>query len=79
MIKIIVALALTIGGLLALMFVCYLVTYIPFVKLGLEIDENYSIITRMLYGFTFIIICILTLISVLIILGASFMMFYCIL
>ena len=76
MIKILAALALTIGGLLALMFICYLVTYIPFVKLGLEIDENDSIIIRILYGFTFITMCILTLVFVLTLLAALFTMFY---
>ena len=60
MIKILAALALTIVVLLALMFVCYLMTYIPFVKLASEIDENDSIIKRTLYGLAFITACIFT-------------------
>ena len=83
MIKILAALALTIVVLLALMFVCYLMTYIPFVKRGYEIDENDPITTRILYGLEFIATCIVApvflLLPVLVPLCALFIMLYALL
>ena len=76
MLRIFAAAALTIIGPLILIAVCYAVSYIPFVKRMLYVDENESLITRVIDGFIAIVICIVAPVSVLFLLLLLFVAFY---
>ena len=71
MLRIFIAAALTIVGPLLLLAACYAVSYIPFVKRMLDVDENDPLFIRVATGFmaiaTFITMpaCIMTLLIVL--------------
>ena len=76
MLKILAAVALTVGVPLMVFVACYAVSYIPFVKRGFDIDENDSLLTRVIDGFVSIVICIVVPVLVLLLLRVLFVAFY---